>query len=73
MPTIIDSKLAFGSAEPLPPKGFPPGRLRWRIRAKEFMRARVQTVDGIREFAVREENGYLVPAWEIGRNQTVTK
>ena len=59
--------------KPLPPKGFPDGRLRWRMRNTKPMLARVMTEDGIREFYVKEENGYWVPLCEKGSNLTGTK
>lgn len=61
-------KHAFGLNEPLPPKGFPEGRIRWRIRQDDFTLARVKTVDGIREFHVKEQDGFWVPSYERGRN-----
>jgi hypothetical protein len=64
-------KHPFGITEPLPPKGFPDGRLRWCIRNDDFVLARVKTSDGIREFYVKEENGHWMPSFEKGRNATV--
>ncbi len=67
--TIGESHL-FGVSEPLPPKGFPEGRIRWRIRNNEFTRAYVKTPDGIRLFIVKQKGGYWVPGCEQGRNDT---
>ena len=66
----IGEEHTFGLSEPLPPKGFPDGRIRWRIREDDFILARVETADGIREFYVKEQDGYWVPSYEKGRNST---
>lgn len=58
----------FGISCPKPTKGFPPGRIRWKIRNMEFVLARVKTADGIREFFVGEKDGYWTPYSEKGRN-----
>lgn len=60
----------YGIRTPLPPRGFPVGRLRWKIRSGDFARARVMTPTGIREFAVLEKDGCWVAAFELGRNHT---
>jgi hypothetical protein len=60
----------FGSAEPLPLKGFPEGSIRLRIRNNQFALARVRTDDGIREFYIKEEEGFWVRSIEKGRNLT---
>lgn len=70
---IIDDNgpcTVFGIEDPKPPRGFPPGRIRWRIRHDYFVMARVKTADGIREYIIKEENGYWMPYLESGRNQT---
>ena len=54
--------------EPKPTKGFPDGKIRWRMRDGEYILARVKTVEGIREFLVCEIDGYWMPNGEIGRN-----
>jgi len=66
--TILKPKTLFGVMAVMPTRGFPPGKLRLRMRAKEFVRARVKTPDGIREFYVKEEDGHWVPTIEIARN-----
>ena len=66
--TITKSNIIHGIMEPLPPKGFPPGRIRWRLRLGSFALARVKSPDGIREFYVKEENGHWMPYSEKGRN-----
>lgn len=69
--TVVGEGFVFGVNDPLPPRGFPPGRIRWRIRSKECTFARVKTKDGIREFSVKERDGYWEPAFETGRNLTI--
>lgn len=64
----VGTSLVYSIIEPLPAKGFPQGRIRWRIRHDEFVLARVKTADGIREFYVKEEDGYWVPFVEKARN-----
>lgn len=70
MATGNDERYVFGAMEPLPAAGFPAGRLRWRIRNKDWVRARVRTAAGIREFYVKEEAGKWVAGVETGRNET---
>jgi hypothetical protein len=65
---LIPSNLAFGLKDPLPAKGFPDGKIRWRIRSDNLVLARVRTIDGIREFVVQEVDGYWMPLAEKGRN-----
>jgi hypothetical protein len=67
---ITEKRFIRGIKEPLPAKGFPAGRLRWRIRSDDFVLARVKTDRGIREFYVKESKGHWVPSFEKGRNQT---
>lgn len=66
------ANLAFGIAGPKPAKGFPDGRIRWRLRIDSLVVARVKTSDGIREFTVAEKDGFWIPMDEIGRNATKT-
>lgn len=66
--TVIPKEYVWGVTDPKPPKGFPDGKLRWRLRSGAFVLARVKTPDGIREFSVREADGYWVPGFETGRN-----
>lgn len=58
----------FGIVEPLPMEGFPPGKIRIRMRAKDIARAFVRTQDGIRGFYIKQENGKWKPGPEFGRN-----
>jgi hypothetical protein len=59
----------FGVCEPMPAEGFPEGRIRWRIRNNDFVKAYVKTSDGIREFRVIQTDGYWMPIYEQGRNR----
>jgi hypothetical protein len=68
---IYAGRHVFGVAEPLPLKGFPEGKkIRLRVRDNQFALARVRTDDGIREFYVKEEEGFWVRSHERGRNST---
>ena len=60
--------LAWGICEPLPLRGFPPGKARLRMRPNDFVRVRVLTASGVRSFVVAEENGCWIPYSEEGRN-----
>jgi len=72
MITIEKCAYAYGTLEPKPTRGFPPGKLRLRMRTREFVRARVKTPDGIEEFAVKEQDGFWVPAHVTGSNLRTT-
>lgn len=60
--------LVFGLRLPLPMRGFPEGKIRLRARITDFLKARVRTECGIREYYVREVDGYWEPAVETGFN-----
>lgn len=62
--------VVFGSQPLKPLLGFPPGKVRLRIRSRDCVKARVKTADGVREFVVKEEDGFWVPAYETARNMT---
>lgn len=64
----IRTRKVFGISEPKPLKGFPPGKVRIKMRKSDFTLIRVKTPDGIREFLVKEEDGFWMPAFETGRN-----
>lgn len=66
--TFFGPPFIFGNAPPKPLTGFPSGKTRLRIRGDDFVKARVRTSDGIREFVVIEENGHWVPGVELARN-----
>lgn len=70
MITVGEDAICFGIKEPKPAKGFPPGKIRWRIRHDALVLARVRTSEGVREFLVKEEDGHWVPADEIASNIT---
>ncbi len=67
---IIGSVLPL---EPLPLRGFPEGRARYRYREDEAPQVFIRTTTGIRWFvvALSEDQKAFVPALEIGRNQTL--
>jgi hypothetical protein len=66
---IINAKVPFGAVDPKPLKGFPEGKSRLRIRAKDFVKVRIKTETGIREFYPHEVDGFWVPYCETGRNE----
>ena len=59
----------FGVVEPLPLKDFPEGRHRLRIRQDDFVKVRIRTKTGIREFIPEIKDGFWVPYVETGRNE----
>lgn len=61
-------KLAFGSTELKPLKGFPDGRIRIRVRNNEFVRVFVKSTNGIREFFAEDQGDCWTPAYEQGGN-----
>lgn len=61
----------FGIQSPKPPIGFPEGRIKWSIRSDDFVKAFVRTKDGIRVFAVKEEDEKWVCSFEQARNHAV--
>ncbi|MEM6884049.1 MAG: hypothetical protein AAF571_03390 [Verrucomicrobiota bacterium] len=71
MATFVTGNIAYGFRDPLPLKGFPPGRTRLRIRHNDITRVYVKTDTGIRCFQVKVEDGCWVPLVEIQRNQSV--
>ena len=58
----------WGVVEPKPLKGFPEGRVKLRLRNKDFARAFVKTSNGIRSFIIAEQDGFWIPKWEQGSN-----
>jgi len=60
----------FGVVDPLPLSGFPPGRIKLRMRPMNFAFAFVKTEEGIRKFAIQEKDGLWIPSFEQSRNQT---
>jgi FtsP/CotA-like multicopper oxidase with cupredoxin domain len=65
---VGDTGIIFGIVDPKPLKGFPPGKVRLRIRNGSFALARVRDERGIREFLIRERDGFWTPYLESGRN-----
>jgi hypothetical protein len=66
---IIGERIPFGAVDPKPLKGFPEGKARLRIRAEDFVKVRIKTETGIREFFPDEVDGFWVPLFETGRNE----
>lgn len=62
-------KLAFGSTELKPLKGFPDGRIRIRIRNNEFVRVFVKTENEIQQFEVEDCGDYWTPYCETASNR----
>jgi hypothetical protein len=65
---IIRKTFIFGFSEPLPLKGFPPGKTRIRIRADDWVRIYVKDNHGIREWVVEEQDGFWIPGFQQGAN-----
>ena len=67
--TIIgQNDMVWGVREPKPLNGFPPGRVRLRMRNTDFAQAFVKTHTGIRHFFICEEDEYWCPKFEQGSN-----
>lgn len=64
-------QFVLGVAEPMPLKGFPPGKVRICLRPGEWANAFVKTADGLRAFYVEAKNGCWMPGPEIARNLRV--
>jgi hypothetical protein len=64
----IGKPIAFGTASPLPLKGFPSGKYRIRLRPNEWAKVYVKTENGIREFIVEIKEGHWTPGSEMARN-----
>lgn len=63
-------KLEYGVKDPLPLRGFPPGRVRIRQRNTAFTVIFIRPPEGgIRRFVVEERDGAWWPAIETGRNK----
>ena len=68
---VAINSIVFGLFDkPLPLKGFPDGRCRIRMRPDDLVAVYVKTTGGIREFRVKEEDGFWVPFGEVARNIT---
>jgi hypothetical protein len=62
-------KIEFGVKDPLPLRGFPPGRARIRQRNDAFAVVFIRPPEGgIRQFAVEQRDGAWYPAFETGAN-----
>lgn len=73
MATVISQSgnLIWSATEPLPIEGFPPGRIKFRMRPENFVFAYVKTDAGIVQYAVKEVGGKWMPAFEMARNVCV--
>jgi hypothetical protein len=58
----------WGVVEPKPLAGWPPGRVRLRIRNDGFVTAVVRTATSARRFYVMDTGTRWAPSWEIGAN-----
>ena len=58
----------FGVTNPHPMVGFPPGKVRIKMRAGEFAKVYIRNEGGIRCFIPELIHGKWLPAFEIGRN-----
>jgi hypothetical protein len=65
-----ESHAIFGVHKPKPLRGFPPGKVRLRLRNTEFARGFVRDENGIRHFILQESEGFWepMPGCEQGRN-----
>jgi hypothetical protein len=64
-------KIVFGVKDPLPLRGFPPGRARIRQRNDDCTVVFIRTADvGVRRFFVEERDGAWYPAIESGANRS---
>lgn len=68
MAATIGTNFIFGVHSPKPLQGFPGGRIKLKQRHDGFVRAFVKSADGIREFLVKEADGFWIPGIEVGRN-----
>ena len=58
-----------GIREVKPLKGFPPGKIRIRLREEDLVRVYVwRKQRGIKEFLVKEVEGHWVPYLQVGEN-----
>jgi hypothetical protein len=65
---IHGPNLVFSITDAKPPRGFPEGKLRFKLRINEFAQAFVKTDTGIRRFYVEEVDGFWEPFLEQGAN-----
>jgi hypothetical protein len=67
--TTSATQAVFGVVEVKPLKGFPPGKVRIRMRHNDFVVVFIRPPNGgVRRFVIEERAGHWVPAHEIGAN-----
>ena len=64
--------LIFGTGEPKTLKDWPYEVIKVKMSDNDFVKALVQTSEGMKWFYVKEEDGYWLPYQEVGSNQTKT-
>ena len=69
--TTHSPPIVFGVTEPKPLRGFPPGKVRLRLRNEDFAHAFVSSESGTRHFYVEEADGFWQPIFEQGANLTL--
>lgn len=67
-----DPAMVFGIQEIKPLRGFPEGRARVRMSVCDSTMVYIKTASGIREFYVREKEGFWIPDGERRRNERVS-
>lgn len=73
MPVISHGQeIVFGGSDRKPLKGFPPGKVRMRLRGEEFARAFVRNETGTYSFYIVEKDGFWVPGLLEAANLTET-
>ena len=68
MAVKITSKALYGMREPLPLSGFPEGTIKLKVRSNGFVTAYVRTSKSIRQFLVKEKDGFWKPYMETKSN-----
>lgn len=69
----ISKAPVFGIVEPKPFRGLPEGRARLQVRPEDWVRVFVKTPAGIRGFHAIDEGDTWIPAYEFGRNETISQ
>lgn len=69
MAVTFGPQVVFGAHLEKPLAGFPPGKIRLRMRSTEFLQAFVRNADGIQHFYVGDDGNHWVPRFKIGENR----